>query len=340
MAWSGWPRHPGARIRFSHGQGAAAAVTAALLLEGALSPKREMRGSAVTTGALLERESSLGVILMLPGALLLMVFMAYPFFLGIWLSLTDSAIGRGIGKFIGLRNFADLLTDTIFHQTAWNTFVYAMVTVPFKAALGLGLALVLNNHMQFSNPIRAAVMMPWIVPTALSTLGWFMIFDPVFSPFSWLFKNLGLIKTNINFLGDPNLAIASVCLANIWRGVPFFGITILAGLQAVPNELHEAAAIDGAGLWHRFRHVTVPHIKGVVMIAALLSIIWTFADFQLIYVLTKGGPANQTHIFGTYAYQIGLSATEIGMGAAIALYMFPILMVFAIILLTHLRREE
>jgi multiple sugar transport system permease protein len=269
-----------------------------------------------------------------------MVFMAYPFFLGIWLSLTDSAIGRGIGRFIGLRNFAELLTDTIFHQTAWNTLIYAMVTVPFKAALGLGLALVLNNHMQFSNPIRAAVMMPWIVPTALSTLGWFMIFDPVFSPFSWLFKNLGLIKTNINFLGDPNLAIASVCLANIWRGVPFFGITILAGLQAVPNELHEAAAIDGAGLWHRFRHVTVPHIKGVVMIAALLSIIWTFADFQLIYVLTKGGPANQTHIFGTYAYQIGLSATEIGMGAAIALYMFPILMVFAIILLTHLRREE
>ncbi|HEY6552926.1 MAG TPA: sugar ABC transporter permease, partial [Vicinamibacteria bacterium] len=308
--------------------------------EDALSPKVELRGSAVTSGSLLERESSLGVILMLPGALLLMVFMAYPFFLGIWLSLTDSAIGRGLGKFIGLRNFADLLTDTIFHQTAWNTLVYAMVTVPFKAALGLGLALLLNNHMKFSNPIRAAVMMPWIVPTALSTLGWFMIFDPVFSPISWLFKNLGLIKTNINFLGDPMLAISSVCLANIWRGVPFFGITILAGLQAVPNELHEAAAIDGAGLWHRFRHVTVPHIKGVVLIASLLSVIWTFADFQLIYVLTKGGPANQTHIFGTYAYQIGLSATEIGMGAAIALYMFPILSVFAVILLVYLRREE
>ena len=230
--------------------------------------KGELRGTAVTSGSLLERESSLGVILMLPGALLLMVFMAYPFFLGIWLSLTDSAIGRGLGHFIGLRNFADLLTDTIFHQTAWNTFVYAMVTVPFKAALGLGLALLLNNHMKFSSPIRAAVMMPYIVPTALSTLGWFMIFDPVFSPVSWLFKNLGLIKQNINFLGDPKLAISSVCLANIWRGVPFFGITILAGLQAVPNELHEAAAIDGAGLWHRFRHVTVPHIKGVVMIAA------------------------------------------------------------------------
>jgi len=301
--------------------------------------KGEMRGGAVTTGSLLERESSLGVILMLPGALLLMVFMAYPFFLGIWLSITDSMIGQ-IGHFIGLRNFTDLLTDTIFHQTAWNTLIYAMVTVPFKAALGLGLALILNNRMRFSNPVRAAVMMPWIVPTALSTLGWFMILDPVFSPISWLLRHFGVIHQNINFLGDPGLAISSVCLANIWRGTPFFGIIILAGLQAVPHELQEAAAIDGAGMWHRFLHVTVPHIKGVILIASLLSIIWTFADFQLIYVLTKGGPANQTHIFGTYAYQIGLSATEIGMGAAIALYMFPILSVFAVILLVYLRREE
>jgi len=148
-----------------------------------------------------------------------------------------------------------------------------------------------------------------------------------------------VISKNINFLGDFQLAIGSVCLANIWRGIPFFGITILAGLQAVPQELHEAAAIDGANAWHRFLHVTIPSIRGVVLIAALLSIIWTFADFQLIYILTKGGPANTTHIFGTYAYQIGLSATDIGQGAAIALYMFPILTVFAILLLMYLRRD-
>jgi multiple sugar transport system permease protein len=288
---------------------------------------------------LLERQSSLGIILMLPGALLLMVFMAYPFFLGIWLSLTDSMIGR-MGHFIGLRNFIDLLSDSIFLQTTRNTLIYALVTVPFKAALGLGLALALNNRMWFSNPIRAAVMMPWIVPTALSTLGWFMLFDPVFSPISWLLIRLGIISKNINFLGDSVLAISSVCLANIWRGIPFFGITILAGLQAVPQELHEAASIDGANAWHRFRHVTIPAIKGIVLIASLLSMIWTFADFQLIYVLTKGGPANETHIFGTYAYQIGLSATEIGMGAAIALYMFPILAFFAILLLLYMRKED
>ncbi len=288
---------------------------------------------------LLERQSSLGVILMIPGVILLMVFMAYPFFLGIWLSMSDSMIGR-IGRFIGLRNFADLLTDSIFLQTTRNTFTYALITVPFKAVLGLGLALALNNRMRFSNPMRAVVMMPWIVPTALSTLGWFMIFDPVFSPISWLLRQMGVINKNINFLGDPGLAIAMLCLVNIWRGIPFFGITILAGLQAVPQELHEAAAIDGANAWHRFRHVTIPAIKGIALIASLLSIIWTFADFQLIYILTKGGPANQTHIFGTYAYQIGLSATEIGMGAAIALYMFPILSVFAMLLLVYLRKED
>jgi multiple sugar transport system permease protein len=308
-----------------------------------LSPTAESlpsrRGILAKAKNLLERQASLGIILMIPGAILLMVFMAYPFFLGIWLSLSDSMIGR-MGRFVGLRNFIDLIGDSIFLQTTRNTFTYALITVPFKAVLGLGLALALNNRMRFSNPIRAAVMMPWIVPTALSTLGWFMIFDPVFSPISWLLKDLGLIKQNINFLGDPGLAISMLCLVNIWRGIPFFGITILAGLQAVPQELHEAAAIDGANAWHRFRHVTIPAIKGIALIASLLSIIWTFADFQLIYILTKGGPANTTHIFGTYAFQIGLAATEIGVGAAIALYMFPILAVFAMLLLMYLRRED
>jgi multiple sugar transport system permease protein len=286
----------------------------------------------------LEREGDLGLVLMLPGALLLVVFMAYPFFLGLWLSLTDSTIGHA-GRFLGLRNFTGLLSDSIFRQTAQNTFVYALVTVPFKLVLGLGLALVLNTAIPFRNAIRAGVLMPFIVPTALSSLGWLMLFDPIFSPFSWTLRHWGLIARNINFLGTPLLAIVSVMIANIWRGTPFFGITILAGLQAVPAELHDAAAIDGAGAWQRFRNVTLPVILGVILVSTLFSIIMTFADFQLIYVLTKGGPANETHIFGTYAYQVGLSATQIGQGAAIALYMFPILAVLAGLLLYYLRRE-
>jgi len=292
----------------------------------------------VSPRPVLEREGDLGIVLMLPGALLLLVFMAYPFFLGLWLSLTDSTIGHA-GRFLGLRNFTGLLSDSIFRQTARNTFVYALVTVPFKLVLGLGLALVLNTAIPFRNAIRAGVLMPFIVPTALSSLGWLMLFDPIFSPFSWTLRHWGLIARNINFLGTPLLAIVSVMIANIWRGTPFFGITILAGLQAVPAELHDAAAIDGAGAWQRFRNVTLPVILGVILVSTLFSIIMTFADFQLIYVLTKGGPANETHIFGTYAYQVGLSATQIGQGAAIALYMFPILAVLAGLLLFYLRRE-
>jgi multiple sugar transport system permease protein len=296
------------------------------------------RRGAMGPRSWLEHDSTLGLLLMLPGTLLLVVFMAYPFFLGLWLSLTDSMIGHA-GRFVGLANFVNLLHDSIFRQTARNTFVYALVTVPFKLVLGLGLALVLNTAIPFRNAIRAGVLMPFIVPTALSSLGWLMLFDPIFSPFSWLLKQWGLITRNINFLGTPVLAIVSVMIANIWRGTPFFAITILAGLQAVPAELHDAAAIDGAGAWQRFWNVTVPTILGVMLISTLFSIIMTFADFQLIYVLTKGGPANETHIFGTYAYQIGLSATAIGQGAAIALYMFPILALLAILLLHYLRRE-
>jgi multiple sugar transport system permease protein len=293
---------------------------------------------AAGTAAVLDNERSLGLLLMLPGMLLLVLFMAYPFFLGLWLSLTDSTIGHA-GRFLGLRNFTDLLGDSIFRQTARNTFIYALVTVPFKLVLGLGLALVLNSAIPFRNAVRAGVLMPFIVPTALSSLGWLMIFDPIFSPISWLLRHWGLINRNVNFLGSPVFAIISVMIANVWRGTPFFGITILAGLQAVPADLHDAAAIDGAGAWQRFRNVTLPIITGVMLISTLFSIIMTFADFQLIYVLTKGGPANETHIFGTYAYQIGLSATDIGQGAAIALYMFPILAVLAVLLLRYLRRD-
>jgi multiple sugar transport system permease protein len=167
-----------------------------------------------------------------------------------------------------------------------------------------------------------------------------MLYDPVFSPISWLLKSLGLVKQNVDFLGDPVLAVMSICLANVWRGIPFFAIAILAGLTTVPADLHEAASLDGAGAWRRFWNVTVPVISGIVLITTLFSIIWTFSDFQLIYVLTKGGPANETHILGTYAYQIGLNATQIGLGAAIALSMFPILAAIAIVLLRYLRREE
>jgi multiple sugar transport system permease protein len=290
-------------------------------------------------GSLIEREGFLAYLFMAPGGLLLLLFMAYPFFLGIYLSLTDKLVGFDDFSFIGLENYRWLLDDTIFRQTVLNTFIYGFVTVPFKLLLGLGLALLLNERFHFSRFLRAGLLLPWIVPTAISSLAWLMLFDGVLSPISWVLKDWGLIQQNINFLGDDTNARASLCLANIWRGIPFFAVSILAGLQAVPNDLHEAAALDGAGPLQRFFSVTLPVIRNIVLISTLFSIIWTFSDFQLIYVLTKGGPANMTHVFGTYAYQ-SMGVGDIAQAATISLYMFPILAVFAIILLRYVRRED
>src|SRR5215212_5871186 len=190
-----------------------------------------------------EREAPLAYLFMIPGLVILVLFMAYPFFLGIYLSMTNKMVGFADFNFVGFENFQLLLRDQIFHRTVANTLIYSFVTVPFKLLLGLGLALVLNQKFHFSRFIRAALLLPWIVPTAISSLAWLMLFDSVLSPISWVLKSWGLISNNLNFLGDANNARASLCLANIWRGIPFFAISILAGLQAVSPELHEAAAL-------------------------------------------------------------------------------------------------
>lgn len=287
----------------------------------------------------LERESTLAWLFMTPGGIVLLLFMAYPFFLGIYLSLTNRMVGFPGGDFVGLINYRLLLEDSIFRQTVINTFIYGFATVPFKLLLGLLLALLLNRAFAFQKVLRAGLLLPWIVPTALSSLAWLMLYDGAMSPFSWVLQDYGVIQGNIAFLGSRTNAIISLVVANIWRGIPFFAVSILAGLQAVPDELHEAAAIDGANAVQRFFTVTLPVIRGIILIATLFSIIWTFADFQLVYVLTKGGPANGTHVFGTYAWQTGMSAGDLGQGAAISLYMFPFLALFAFVLLRYLRQE-
>lgn len=288
---------------------------------------------------LLQRDNVLAYLFMLPGVLILLLFMAYPFVLGIWYSVTDKQVGRAAYDFVGLENYRWIWSDTIFQQAVRNTFIYGFVTVPFKLLLGLGLALLLNERFNFSRIWRAGLLLPWIVPTAISSLAFLMLFDGVLSPISWILKDWGLVDRNINFLGDPWNARASLCLANIWRGIPFFAVSILAGLQAVPSELHEAAALDGANPWQRFISVTLPVIRNIMLITTLFSIIWTFADFQLIYVLTKGGPFNTTHVFGTYSYQT-MAVGYIGEAATVSLYMFPILALFAVILLRYVRKED
>lgn len=288
---------------------------------------------------MVRKESSLAWLFLTPGLIILIVFMAYPFAYGIYISMTDAFVGFAERNFIWLENYRRLLEDPVFRKTVRNTFIYGIGTVPFKLVMGLWLALVLNQSFKFSRMFRAFLLLPWIVPTAISALAFLMLFNGVMSPISWVLEDWGVISGNINFLGDPINAIISLCVANIWRGVPFFGISILAGLQAVPDDLNEAAALDGANTWQRFWTVTWPVIRDITLIATLFSIIWTFADFQLVYVLTKGGPANSTHVFGTYSYQT-LGYTDIGTAAAISIYMVPILAVLAVLLLRYVRRES
>jgi multiple sugar transport system permease protein len=319
--------------RFAGGSGGA--------VEAAARPVPAVRARSRSSGLwqALEDERVLGAVLLLPTLVLLALFIAYPFVKGVWISLTSATVGDP-GVYVGLANFSKLLSDTIFQQAAWNTVIYTAVATVGKLALGLCLALLLNRHFRGQRLVRASMLLPFIIPTVLSTFAWKWMFDPTFSVLNWSLYHLGFITTRIGWLTDPVLALGSVIVVNIWRGMPFYAITLLAGLQTVNPELHEAAAIDGANGWQRFWRITWPLLLPVTMVVTLFSVIQTFADFQLVYVLTGGGPANSTHLFATYAYQIGIITARIGEGAAASLAMFPVLFVIVLIQLWYIRRVE
>jgi len=262
---------------------------------------------------------------MLPAAAFLLLFLAYPLGLGIWLSFTDERIGRP-GIFIGLENYQWLMDDGVFWLSVVNTLLYTGVASVVKFAVGLYLALLLNRNMPFKAIIRAAVLIPFIVPTVLSAIAFWWIYDSQFSIISWSLIKLGVIQQNINFLGDSNWARASVIIANIWRGIPFVAITLLAGLQTVSPSLYEAATLDGATNWQRFRYITYPLLTPIIAVVMTFSVLFTFTDFQLIWALTRGGPVNATHLMATLSYQRGILSGRLGEGAAIATAMIPFLL--------------
>ena len=290
-------------------------------------------------GRLLEREHVLAGVLLAPTLVILALFIAYPFLLGIWLAVSDKVVGRP-GNFVGLENFRVNLADTIFLRAFQNTFVYTFIATAFKLALGMLAALLLNHHFRFKRVVRASMLLPWIVPTVLSTLAWQWMFDATFSVFNWVLLNVGIISTRILWLGDGTMAMGCLILVNVWRGMPFFAITLLAGLQTVNPDLHEAAEIDGANAWQRFWRVTFPLLKPIMLVVVLFSMIATFADFQLIYVLTRGGPYSSTHVFGTYAYEIAMRAAKLGQGASISLSLFPFLLLVIMFQLWYIRRSD
>jgi multiple sugar transport system permease protein len=267
----------------------------------------------------------MAALFMLPAAAFLLVFLTYPLGLGVWLGFTDTRIGRS-GVFIGLENYESLLTDSIFLLSVFNTVLYTVAASILKFALGMWLALLLNERLPFKAFIRAIVLLPFVVPTVLSAIAFWWIYDTQFSVISWSLMKLGLISRPINFLGDPNNARATVILTNVWRGIPFVAITLLAGLQTISPSLHEAATLDGATPWQRFWHITLPMLTPLIAVVMTFSVLFTFTDFQLIYVLTRGGPLNATHLMATLSFQRAIPGGQLGEGAAIAVAMIPFLL--------------
>jgi multiple sugar transport system permease protein len=293
----------------------------------ALAPQRtktQIR-EATAWDQLKHNRNWLGFWFMLPAMGFLILFLAYPLGLGIWLSFTDTKIGR-VGEFIGVENYEWLWDDAIFWLSVTNTLLYTFIASGFKFAIGLYLALLLNENMPFKALLRSVVLIPFIVPTVLSALAFWWIFDSQFSIISWSLRHLGLIDHNINFLGDTTWARICVIFANIWRGVPFVAITLLAGLQTVSPSLYEAATLDGATRWQMFRHITYPLLTPIIAVVMTFSVLFTFTDFQLIWAMTRGGPVNATHLMATLSYQRAIIAGQLGEGAAISSAMIPFLL--------------
>jgi multiple sugar transport system permease protein len=281
----------------------------------------------------------LAIWFMLPAAAFLILFLAYPLGLGVWLSFTDARIGRS-GVFVGLENYEWLWDDSTFWLSVFNTLLYTGVASAIKFAVGLYLALLLNERLPFKAIIRALVLVPFIVPTVLSAIAFWWLFDPQFSIISWSLRKMGLISQNINFLGDIWNARASVIFANIWRGVPFVAITLLAGLQTVSPSLYEAATIDGATNWQRFRYITYPLLTPIIAVVMTFSVLFTFTDFQLIWVMTRGGPVNATHLMATLSYQRAILGGQLGEGAAISTAMIPFLLAAILVSWFGLQRRK
>ena len=286
----------------------------------------------------LDNRHLLGALFMVPAGALLLVFLTYPLGLGTWLGFTDAKIGRG-GEWVGLDNFRFLWGDDVTRLALFNTLFYTTVASVIKFGLGLWLALLLNKHLPFKAFFRAIVLLPFIIPTALSAIAFWWIYDAQFSVVSWTLVKLGVIDRYIDFLGDPWMARFSTIAANIWRGVPFVAICLLAGLQTISPSYYEAASLDGASDWQQFRYVTLPLLTPIIAVVMTFSVLFTFTDFQLIYVLTRGGPLNATHLMATLSFQRAIPGGSLGEGAAIATAMVPFLLAAILVSYFGLQRR-
>ena len=284
-------------------------------------------------------ESLEGFVWVAPAFIYLAIFIAYPFVMSIFLSLSSARVGSPDWHYIGFTNFQRIFEDPTFWQTVRNSFIYTFGSEAIRLVIGLPLAFAMNRTFKGKRIVQGVILIPFVIPIALSSLAWKWMFDSLYSVINWMLMTLHIIDYPWQWLGEPGLAMWAVIILNVWRGFPFSAVILLAGLTAVPVEVIEAAKIDGAGPLRRFIYVVAPIVRPILFVGLLYSIVFSFTDFSAVWLLTQGGPYNTTHVFGTYAYNVGINAGDIGQGAAITLFMFPLLAVFVIVMLRLLRRE-
>jgi len=273
-----------------------------------------------------------------PIVVLTLALVAYPFCYAIYLSLTRKYVGMP-PVYVGLENYVKLTYDGFFQRAVFNSFIFTFGSVGFKLVLGMVMALVLTSKIRFRSFWTGVLLIPWVAPTVVSALNFLWIFDFSLGVLNYLLVRVtGILSQGVGWLSEPNTAMASVISVNIWRGFPFFGISFLAGMKAIPGELYEAASVDGATVLQRFVHVTLPGLKNIMIIVVLLSTIWTFNDFGIVYILTKGGPGGATQVLPVLTYEIAFGAQRLGEAIAVALYMLPAIAIVIVVLSKYMRR--
>ena len=310
---------------------------------GAVAAAPTQAGARRRALARLEGERVLGYLLLLPAVLYIALLIGYPFALALWIAVTSQTVGNSAtASFVGLDNFGWALQNTIFQTALKNTILLTIGTEIAKMVLGTTLAFLLIRPFKGRGLARALVIIPWAVPIAISVIAWRWMFDSQYSVINWALVHIGLVSSlnKPNWLGDPNIALWSVAAVNVWRGVPFSAIIIMGGLTSIPQELLEAARLDGASFLQRWRMVIVPIIAPILFISLLFSAVFTLTDMTVVYLLTGGGPVNSTHVLSSLAFQVGVRSTALSRGAAISLFLFPVVMVLAFWLLRILKRRE
>jgi multiple sugar transport system permease protein len=282
----------------------------------------------------------LGYLFVLPMVVMVLALVAYPFCYAVYLSLTRKYVGVP-PVFVGFENYVRLANDGFFRRAVWNSLIFTFGSVGFKLVLGMVMALVLTSRIRYRNLFTGLLLIPWVAPTVVSALNFLWIFDASLGVLNYLLvKVFRILPQGVGWLSEANTAMASVIFVNVWRGFPFFGISFLAGLKAIPAELYEAAAVDGANTVQRFRHVTIPSLRNIVIIVTLLSTIWTFNDFGIVYILTKGGPGGATQVLPVFTYEMAFGAQRLGEAIAVALYMLPALAAVIVVLSRYMRRSH